>query len=137
MTILRFTVAQDAGKAIHPSYVEGQMQGGSVQGIGWALNEEYFYSDDGVMANYTLLDYRIPTSLDLPLIETVIVEVPNPGHPFGVRGVGEANIVPPPAAVCNAIQQAVGINLYELPMRPDRVVAAIEAKQEAEPMAAG
>ncbi len=137
VTILRFTVAQDAGKAIHPSYVEGQMQGGSVQGIGWALNEEYFYSDDGVMANSTLLDYRIPTSLDLPLIETVIVEVPNPGHPFGVRGVGEANIVPPPAAVCNAIQQAVGINLYELPMRPDRVVAAIEAKQVGEPMAAG
>ena len=135
--ILRFTVAQDAGTAIHPSYVEGQMQGGSAQGIGWALNEEYFYTDDGVMTNSTLLDYRIPTALDLPLIETVIVEVPNPGHPFGVRGVGEANIVPPPAAVCNAIQQAVGVNLYELPMRPDRVVAAIEAKRAAEPIAAG
>ena len=137
VSILRFTVAQDAGKAIHPSYVEGQMQGGSAQGIGWALNEEYFYTDDGVMANSTLLDYRIPTALDLPLIETIIVEVPNPGHPFGVRGVGEANIVPPPAAVCNAIQQAAGVNLYELPMRPDRVVAAIEAKRAAEPIAAG
>ena len=94
-TILRFTVVQDAGKAIHPSYVEGQMQGGSVQGIGWALNEEYYMSGDGEMENSTLLDYRMPTSLDLPRIDTVIVEVPSPGHPYGVRGVGEANIVRP------------------------------------------
>ena len=86
--VVRYTVVQDAGKAIHPAYVEGQMQGGAVQGIGWALNEEYFMSDEGVMANSTFLDYRMPTSLDLPNIETVIVEVPNPIHPFGVRGVG-------------------------------------------------
>ncbi len=92
VTILRFTAVQDAGKAIHPSYVEGQMQGGSVQGIGWALNEEYAMSPDGTMMNSSLLDYRMPTSLDLPMIDTVIVEVPNPGHPFGARGVGEANI---------------------------------------------
>ena len=137
VTILRFTVAQDAGTAIHPSYVEGQMQGGSAQGIGWALNEEYFYTSDGVMANSTLLDYRIPTALDLPMIETIIVEVPNPGHPYGVRGVGEANIVPPPGAVCNAIYQATGVHLSELPMRPDRVVAALQAKRTAEPLAAG
>ena len=94
VTVLRFTVVQDAGKAVHPSYVEGQMQGGSVQGIGWALNEEYYMHEDGTMANSTLLDYRMPTSLDLPMIDTVIVEVPSPAHPFGVRGVGEANIVP-------------------------------------------
>ena len=93
--VTRFTAFQDVGKAIHPSYVEGQMQGGSVQGIGWALNEEYYMNDDGGMDNSTLLDYRMPTSLDLPMIDTVIVEVANPGHPFGVRGVGEANIVPP------------------------------------------
>jgi xanthine dehydrogenase molybdenum-binding subunit len=136
-SILRFTAIQDAGKAIHPSYVEGQMQGGSVQGIGWALNEEYFYSDDGVMANSTLLDYRIPTALDLPMIETVIVEVPNPGHPFGVRGVGEANIAPPPAAIGNAIYKAIGLRLLELPMRPDRIVSALQQKKEAQPLAAG
>ena len=106
--ILRCTVAQDAGKAIHPSYVEGQMQGGTAQGIGWALNEEYFYDDKGMLRNSGLLDYRMPTCLDLPMIETVIVEVPNPGHPLGVRGVGEVSIVPPPAAVANAIYRAVG-----------------------------
>jgi CO/xanthine dehydrogenase Mo-binding subunit len=131
--ILRYTVLQDAGKAIHPSYVEGQMQGGTVQGIGWALNEEYFYNEKGEMANPTLLDYRIPTALDLPMIDTVIVEVPDPLHPFGVRGVGEANIVPPPAAIANAIYDAVGIKLGALPMRPDRVVAALQKKGKAEP----
>ena len=99
------------------------MQGGSVQGIGWALNEEYFYRD-GKMENASFLDYRMPTCLDLPMIETVIVEVPNPGHPFGVRGVGEANIAPPPAAIANAIHNAMGIRLRELPMRPDRVLGA-------------
>ena len=123
--ILRFTAFQDAGKAIHPSYVEGQMQGGSVQGIGWALNEEYFYSDDGRMNNSTFLDYRMPTSLDLPMIDTVIVEVPNPGHPFGVRGVGEASIAPPPAAVANAIAGATGVRMYKLPMNPGAVSEGI------------
>ena len=136
VTILRFTAIQDAGKAIHPSYVEGQMQGGSVQGIGWALNEEYFYAD-GVMENSTFLDYRIPTTLDLPMIDTVIVEVPNPGHPFGVRGVGEANIAPPPAAIASAIADATGLRLCDLPMRPDRIAAAIAEKREADSLAAG
>ena len=126
--VLRFTVAQDAGKAIHPAYVEGQMQGGSVQGIGWALNEEYCYSERGEMANASYLDYRIPTALDLPMIDTVIVEVPNPGHPFGVRGVGEAPIIPPMAAIANAIYGATGVRLNELPMRPDRILAATQAQ---------
>ena len=94
VTVLRYTAVQDAGKAIHPSYVEGQMQGGVVQGIGWALNEEYFFNETGEMANSSFLDYRMPTSLDLPMIDTVIVEVANPGHPYGVRGVGEVPIVP-------------------------------------------
>ena len=123
--ILRFTMAQDAGKAIHPSYVEGQMQGGAVQGIGWALNEEYFYTDDGDMTNSTFLDYRMPTSLDLPMIDTVIVEVPNPTHPFGVRGVGEVSIVPPPAAIANAIYDAVGVRIDRLPMNPVAVTEAL------------
>ena len=123
--ILRCTIVQDAGKAIHPSYVEGQMQGGAAQGIGWALNEEYFYNDQGQMANPTFLDYRMPTSLDLPMIDTVIVEVPNPGHPYGVRGVGEVPIVPPPAAVANAIYQATGVRMTELPMSPGKVMEAL------------
>jgi xanthine dehydrogenase molybdenum-binding subunit len=124
-TILRFTAVQDAGRAIHPSYVEGQMQGGSVQGIGWALNEEYFMSPDGRMMNSSLLDYRMPTILDVPMIDTQIVEVPNPAHPFGVRGVGEANIVSPQAAIANAIRDAIGVRLYRLPMNPPAVVAAL------------
>ncbi len=123
--ILRATMVQDAGKAIHPSYVEGQMQGGAVQGIGWGLNEEYFYNDDGVMTNSTFLDYRMPISLDLPMIDTVIVEVPNPGHPFGVRGVGEVSIVPPPAALANAIYHAVGVRMDRLPMNPIAITETI------------
>ena len=125
--VLRFTAVQDAGKAIHPDFVEGQIQGGSVQGIGWGLNEEYSYNEEGRMTNSTFLDYRIPTALDLPMIETVIVEVPNPGHPYGVRGVGEASIAPPPAALSAAIKQAVDVDLTELPMRPDRIAAALAA----------
>lgn len=126
--ILRFTSVQDAGKAIHPAYVEGQMQGGSVQGIGWALNEEYYMSDSGTMLNSSLLDYRMPTALDLPMIDTIIVEVPNPGHPFGVRGVGEANIVPPPGAIANAIYRAVGVRMSRLPMNPPAIMEAIWQK---------
>ena len=123
--ILRFTAFQDVGTAVHPSYVEGQIQGGAVQGIGWALNEEYYMSDDGRMMNATLLDYRMPTSLDVPMIDAVIVEVPNPGHPFGVRGVGEANIVPPLAAIANAVHDATGARVDRLPMNPAAIVSAL------------
>ena len=126
--ILRYTAIQDAGKAIHPSYVEGQIQGGAVQGIGWALNEEYYFSDDGTMENSTFLDYRMPTSLDLPMIDTVIVEVANPGHPYGVRGVGEVSIVPPMGAVANAIYDATGVRMTDLPMSPGTVVKALESE---------
>jgi CO/xanthine dehydrogenase Mo-binding subunit len=129
VTILRYTAVQDVGKAIHPSYVEGQMQGGVVQGIGWALNEEYVYNAEGRMLNASFLDYRMPTSLDLPMIETIIVEVPNPGHPYGVRGAGEVPIVPPLATIANAIAHATGVRLYDVPMSPPRVVKAIQAKK--------
>ncbi|MDE0745834.1 MAG: molybdopterin-dependent oxidoreductase, partial [SAR202 cluster bacterium] len=128
VTILRYTAAQDAGKAVHPSYVEGQIQGGAVQGIGWALNEEYFINDSGGMTNASLLDYRMPTSLDLPMIEALIVEVPNPLHPYGVRGVGEIAIVPPLAAIANAIYDAIGIRMTELPMNPAAVMKAINGE---------
>lgn len=120
--ILRVTSVQDAGKAIHPAYVEGQMQGGTAQGLGWALNEEYFMDAAGDMRNSSYLDYRMPTALDLPMIETVIVEVPNPGHPFGVRGVGEANIVPPLPAVANALYRATGKRLATVPMNPATIL---------------
>ena len=123
--ILRYTAIQDAGKAIHPSYVEGQIQGGVVQGIGWALNEEYFFNEEGGMVNSSFLDYRMPTSLDLPMIDTVIVEVANPGHPYGVRGVGEVPIVPPMAAIANAIHDAIGTRMEELPMSPGAVLKAL------------
>ncbi len=125
--VLRYTAVQDAGKAIHPSYVEGQIQGGAAQGIGWALNEEYYMAADGQMMNSSLLDYRMPTSLDLPMIDTVIVEVANPMHPYGVRGVGEVSIVPPLAAMANAIYDAVGVRMDTLPMNPASVRAAIAA----------
>jgi CO/xanthine dehydrogenase Mo-binding subunit len=127
--ILRYTAFQDAGKAIHPSYVEGQIQGGAVQGIGWALNEEYVFNARGEMTNSSYLDYRMPTSLDLPMIDAVIVEVANPGHPFGVRGVGEVSIVPPMAAIANAIYRATGVRLRQLPMSPSKVVTALWEKQ--------
>jgi len=126
--ILRYTALQDVGKAVHPSYVEGQIQGGAVQGIGWALNEEYFYNDRSEMANSSFLDYRMPTSLDLPMIDTVIVEVANPGHPFGVRGVGEVCIVPPMAAIANAIYNAIGIRMDKLPMSPANILEALWEK---------
>ena len=129
--ILRATVAQDVGTALHPAYVEGQMQGGTAQGIGWALNEEYFYDEKGILCNTGLLDYRMPTCLDLPAMETIIIEVPTPGHPLGVRGVGEVPIVPPPAAVANAIYRATGVRMIELPMSPPRLMKAILKKRAA------
>jgi xanthine dehydrogenase molybdenum-binding subunit len=128
--VLRCTVAQDAGKAIHPSYVEGQMQGGTVQGLGWALNEEYVYDEKGTLRNASFLDYRMPTCLDLPMIDPVIVEVANPGHPLGVRGVGEVSIVPPPAAVANAASMAVGVRITDLPISPPRLFKVLSGRRD-------
>ena len=124
-TITRYTVIQDAGKAIHPTYVEGQMQGGAAQGIGWALNEEYVYNDQGVLENAGFLDYRIPVASDLPFIDTVIVEVPNPLHPYGVKGVGEVPIVPPMPAVAQAVFDSGNIRVMDLPLNTAKIAAAI------------
>jgi CO/xanthine dehydrogenase Mo-binding subunit len=129
VTILRFTAAQDVGRAIHPSYVEGQIQGGVVQGIGWALNEEYIYNAKGLLDNAGFLDYRVPVMSDVPMIEALLVEVPNPGHPYGVKGVGEVSICPPMAAIANAIENAIGIRMTALPMSPPRVLAALDDAQ--------
>ncbi len=127
VTILRFVAAQDVGRAIHPSYVEGQIQGGVVQGIGWALNEEYIYNSKGQLDNAGFLDYRCPVASDLPMIDAVLVEVPNPAHPYGAKGVGEVNICAPMAAIANAIAAATGKRMTELPMSPPRVLAALSA----------
>jgi CO/xanthine dehydrogenase Mo-binding subunit len=127
VTIERYTAIQDVGKAIHPSYVEGQIQGGAAQGIGWALNEEYIYNAKGQMENAGFLDYRVPVASDVPMIEAVLVEVPNPRHPFGARGVGEVPIVPPMAAIANAIRSATGLRMADLPMSPPKLRAAFDA----------
>ena len=132
VTILRFVAAQDVGKAISPAYVEGQIQGGVVQGIGWALNEEYIYNDQGQLENAGFLDYRIPVASDIGGIEAIMVEVPNQNHPFGVKGVGEVNICAPMAAIANAIANAVGRRMIELPMSPPRLLAAIDGRGEDE-----
>ncbi|HZQ00023.1 MAG TPA: xanthine dehydrogenase family protein molybdopterin-binding subunit [Reyranella sp.] len=127
VSIGRYTAAQDVGTAIHPSYVEGQLQGGAVQGIGWALNEEYIYNKRGRLDNPGFLDYRMPVASDLPMIETILVEVPNPTHPYGVRGVGEVPIVPPTAAIGNAIARNTGVRLVDLPMSPPKISEALDA----------
>jgi CO/xanthine dehydrogenase Mo-binding subunit len=124
--IKRYTVVEDAGKAIHPLQVEGQYQGGAVQGIGWALNEEYYYGEDGRLQNPSFLDYRMPVASDVPMIGTEIVEVPNPRHPYGLRGVGEVPVVPTMAAIANAIGQCIGIRPSSLPMSPPKLLKLIE-----------
>ena len=131
VTPLRHTVIQDVGRAISPDYVEGQMQGGAVQGIGWALNEEYVYDDQGRLQNTGFLDYRMPVASDVPMIDTVIVEVPNPNHPYGVRGVGEPTLVSAPAAVANAVENAIGKPMSSLPLSPPKVLKAVELLQVA------
>ena len=126
----RYTAFQEVGRAIHPSYVEGQIQGGAAQGIGWALSEEYIFNKDGKLDNPSFLDYRMPVSSDLPMLDSVILEIPNPKHPQGVRGVGEVPLVPPLAAVSNAIYDALGRRFYSLPMSPPKVLAAMDMAAE-------
>jgi len=127
VTVGRYTAAQDVGTAIHPSYVEGQLQGGDVQGIGWALNEEYIYNKHGQVDNPGFLDYRMPVASDLPQLECGIIEIPNPKHPQGVKGVGEVPLVPGMAAIRNAVYQAIGIRFNHLPMSPPKVLDALES----------
>jgi len=127
-TVTRYTAVQDAGCAVHPPSVEGQLQGGASQGIGWALNEAFVYDDDGKLENASFLDYRMPVTSDLPMIDTIIVEVPNERHPYGVRGVGEAPIIPPLAAVGSAISKAIGAPVTDLPCSPPNLLAIIKRR---------
>ena len=123
----RYSVVQDVGRAISPDYVEGQIQGGAVQGIGWALNEEYIYDQNARLQNTGFIDYRMPVASDVPMIDAVLVEVPNPNHPYGVRGVGEPPLVPAPAAVANAVENAIGQKMGSLPLSPPKILKSIEA----------
>jgi len=125
--VLSSVVGQDAGVAVNPTLVEGQMQGAVAQGIGWALFEEYLFHD-GVMENATFHDYRMPTAADVPPIETLLVEVDSGAEPYGIRGVGEPPIVPGPAAMANAIMSATGVRLKELPMTPEAILNALKSK---------
>jgi CO/xanthine dehydrogenase Mo-binding subunit len=132
VTVLRYTAFQDVGLALNPAAVEGQIEGSVVQGLGWALMEGFDYGPDGRLKNASLLDYRMPTALDVPKIDCVIVETPVPGVPYGVRGVGEVPIVPPAAAVANAIARATGVRMRQMPMTPERVAQAIRASGNGE-----
>jgi CO/xanthine dehydrogenase Mo-binding subunit len=133
VTILQYTTFQDVGLCVNPDQVEGQMQGGATQGIGWALSEGYAFDDQGVLQNANLLDYRMPTSLDVPGIATNVVEEPSSDHPYGIRAVGQVPIVPPAAAIANAIYRAVGVRLRELPMTPERLHWALKRTGETTP----
>jgi len=124
--VLRYTAAQDVGRALHPDYVEGQIQGGVVQGIGWALSEEYLYDKQGRLDNASFLDYRMPVCSDVPMVEPVVLELPNPKHPQGVRGAGEAPLVPPLAAINNAVHDALGKRFFSLPLSPPKVMEVLE-----------
>jgi hypothetical protein len=126
VAVKRYTIVEDAGKAISPAQVEGQFQGAAVQGIGWALNEEYVYGADGRLQNAGFLDYRMPVASDVPMIDTVIVEVPNPKHPFGLRGVGEVPLTPAMAAIANAIGEATGVRPTSVPMSPPKLLKLLE-----------
>ena len=125
VTLLRWTTAQDAGFAINPLSVAGQMQGGTTQGMGIGLWEEMIYDDQGRLLNPGLLDYRMPTAMDVPDIETHIVEVPSEDGPYGARGVGEPSIIPGAAAIANAIEDAIGVRVTEAPITPERILRAL------------
>jgi CO/xanthine dehydrogenase Mo-binding subunit len=125
VTIRDFVIVQDVGKAINPLGVEGQMQGGAVQSLGIALTEGLMFDDNGRLTNPSLLDYRKLTAADLPNLETIIVEVPAPAGPFGARGVGEPPIIPAPAAIANAVHDAVGARITQLPLNPERIALAV------------
>jgi CO/xanthine dehydrogenase Mo-binding subunit len=127
VTVLRYTAFQDVGRALNPAAVEGQIEGSVVQGLGWALTEGFDYGDDGRLRNASMLDYRMPTALDVPAIEAVIIETPVPDVPYGLRGVGEVPIVPVAGCIANAVARAIGARVTHMPMTPERVLAAVKA----------
>lgn len=127
VTLHEVVVVQDVGRAINPLGVRGQMQGGVVQSLGMALSEGLAFDENGRLTNPSLLDYRMLTAADVPRLETIIVEKPSPAGPFGARGVGEPPIIPAPAAVANAVEDATGARLTELPLSPERIAMRLLA----------
>jgi CO/xanthine dehydrogenase Mo-binding subunit len=128
VTVLRYTAFQDVGRALNPTAVEGQIEGSVVQGLGWALTEGFDYGEDGRLRNASMLDYRMPTALDVPPIEAVILETPVPDVPYGVRGVGEVPIVPVGGCIANAVARAIGARVTHMPMTPERVLRAVRSR---------
>jgi CO/xanthine dehydrogenase Mo-binding subunit len=123
VTIHRYVVAQDVGFALNPRYIEGQIEGGVAQGLGQALSEEIVYRDGRVL-NANLTDYKMPTTLDVPRVESILVQHPGRVGPFGAKGVGEPPNVEPPAAVANAIAAAAGARITSLPITAEKIVVA-------------
>jgi CO/xanthine dehydrogenase Mo-binding subunit len=122
---LRYVAVQDVGRAINPATVEGQMQGGAVQGVGWGLYERMEYDDSGTPTTASLMDYVIPKASQSPSLDTVLVEVPSKAGPYGAKGVGEPPVIPGAAALANAVADACGARVTELPLTPERVRRAI------------
>jgi carbon-monoxide dehydrogenase large subunit len=128
--LLRYVVAHDCGKVINPIIVEGQVHGGVAQGVGGALLEEMAYDEQGQLLAGSLMDYAVPKADDLPAIETVHLEFPSPRNPLGVKGLGEGGAISPPAAIANAIEDALapfGVRITETPVTPARIRALLEA----------
>jgi CO/xanthine dehydrogenase Mo-binding subunit len=129
--LLAHAVIQDVGRALNPALVEGQMLGGTTQGLGWALFEELSHDDHGQLRGGSFAEYAVPGIDGIPPIDAQIVEVPAPDGPFGAKGIGEAPVIAPAAAVANAIAAAVGVRMRELPMTPARVWAALSGRDGA------
>jgi CO/xanthine dehydrogenase Mo-binding subunit len=127
--VFDYVAAQDVGRAINPAEVAGQIHGGVVQGIGWALLERMTYDEQGQLLTSTLMDYALPHSQDVPTITPLLIEVPSELGPFGAKGVGEPPVVPVAAAIANAIRDAVGVRMTQLPMTPERVFASLRERQ--------
>jgi CO/xanthine dehydrogenase Mo-binding subunit len=127
--LLGHAIAQDVGRALNPALVEGQMRGGTTQGIGWALYEELVHDESGQLLTGSFMDYAIPVAERVPDIDTLIVEVPAPDGPFGAKGIGEAPVIAAAPAIANAVAAAVGIRMRELPMTAPRVWAALTSQE--------
>jgi len=128
LTLERYTAVDDFGTVINPMLTIGQVQGGVAQGIGMGLMEEVLYQD-GYRTNVNWTDYKLPTIADVPDIEAIIVEHGVPGGgPYGLKGLGESPVIEPPAALANAIARAAGVRLRSLPMTPEKVLRALQAR---------
>jgi len=132
--LLRYVVAHDCGRLINPTIVEGQIHGGVAQGVGGALLEEMVYDEQGQLLTGTFMDYLVPTAMELPPIETVHLEFPSPRNPLGIKGIGEGGAISPPAAIANAVEDALrpfGVRVTRAPLGPSPVLGLIEAAREA------